>query len=65
MLLPNYNAQALEEHQIAVNHTLGDPSTYYTATDRDREKRQAWDKGLFSTNTQMTVGGGGEAPSSI
>jgi hypothetical protein len=51
-----YNRGVTEENQVAVNHTLGVPQTYYTPTQRDAQKAAAGNKGLFSTNTQMTAG---------
>jgi hypothetical protein len=56
--LPTYNANIPEEHRIKMNHTLGDPRSYYTTAQRDSQKDQAGDKGLFSLNTQMTAGEG-------
>jgi hypothetical protein len=56
--LPTYNAGVPEEHRITMNHTLGSPNSYYTPAQRDTQKRQAGDKGLFSTTTQMTAGAG-------
>jgi hypothetical protein len=56
--LPVYNAAVPEKHWVTVNHTLGDPLSYFTPSDRGREKDRAGQRGLFSTNTQMTAGSG-------
>jgi hypothetical protein len=56
--LPMYNRGVPEEHQIEVNHTLGNPKSYYTRTQRDEQKTAAGSEGLFSTTTKMTAGGG-------
>ncbi|MDR0387016.1 MAG: FG-GAP-like repeat-containing protein [Treponema sp.] len=56
--LPTYNAGVPEEHRITVNHTLGNPGSYYTPDQRDEQKELSGNKGLFSTNTQMTAGAG-------
>jgi hypothetical protein len=58
MPLPQYNALVPPEHRITVNHTLGDPASYYTTAQRDAQKAQAGNKGLFSTSTQMSAGSG-------
>jgi hypothetical protein len=47
MSLPAYNAGVPEEHRITVNHTLGDPGSYFTLAERDQQKRAAGDRGLF------------------
>jgi hypothetical protein len=44
-----------------VNHTLGEPFSYYTPTERNTLKTQAGNKGLFSTNTKMTAGSGNQS----
>ncbi|MDR2150980.1 MAG: FG-GAP-like repeat-containing protein [Spirochaetaceae bacterium] len=57
--LAQYNAGVKADQRITVNHTLGAPGTYFTPAQRDAQKSAAGDKGLFSTNTQMTAGQGG------
>jgi hypothetical protein len=61
MDLPDYNSLVPEEHRVTVNHTLGEPFTYYTSADRANLKSQAGNRGLFSTNTQMTAGRGNQS----
>jgi methionine-rich copper-binding protein CopC len=61
MVLTNYNALVPEEHRVTVNHTLGEPFSYYTPTERNTLKTQAGNKGLFSTNTKMTAGSGNQS----
>ncbi|MDR2160220.1 MAG: VCBS repeat-containing protein [Treponema sp.] len=56
--LSGYNASVPEEHRVTVNHTLGVPGSYFTTTQRNAQKTAAGNKGLFSTNTQMTAGSG-------
>jgi hypothetical protein len=56
--LPEYNKGVAEEHRVTVDHTLGDPTTYYNPTQRNEQKSLAGGKGLFSTNTQITAGQG-------
>jgi hypothetical protein len=58
MSLPTYNSLVPQAHQVTVNHTLGDPASYFTKTQRDNQKSQAGNRGLFSTNTQMSAGEG-------
>jgi hypothetical protein len=57
--LSYYNSVVPEAYRVTVNHTLGDPSSYYNKGDRENLKKEAGNKGLFSLNTQMTAGGGG------
>jgi hypothetical protein len=53
-----YNSVVPEAYRVTVNHTLGDPSSYYNSADRATLKGQAGDKGLFSLNTEITAGAG-------
>jgi hypothetical protein len=57
--LSYYNAHVPEAYRVTVNHTLGDPSSYYNSADRATLKSQAGGEGLFSLNTQTNAGEGG------
>jgi hypothetical protein len=56
MPLPSYNARVPEEHRIRVNHTLGDPASYYTRAERDAQRGIAV-QGLFSQYADDRRGG--------
>jgi hypothetical protein len=51
-----YNAGVPEEFKIKVNHTLGDPESYYSSAQADKEKALVGNRGMFSTNSLMSVG---------
>jgi hypothetical protein len=56
--LSYYNSVVPEAYRVTVNHTLGDPSSYYNRADRATLKGQAGGDGLFSLTTEITAGAG-------